>query len=82
MCFVNCDTCFVSRDTCIVTCDTCFVGCDTYFVSCDTCFQVAPAELEGVLSSHPGIAEAAVIGVPDVRAGEVPKAFVSLNPGG
>ena len=39
-------------------------------------FQVAPAELEAVLRSHPGIADAAVVGVPDERAGERPKAFV------
>jgi len=39
-------------------------------------FQVAPAELEDLLVACPGIADAAVIGVPDERAGEVPKAFV------
>jgi acyl-CoA synthetase (AMP-forming)/AMP-acid ligase II len=39
-------------------------------------YQVAPAELEGLLCTHPGVADAAVVGVPDEAAGEVPKAFV------
>ncbi len=39
-------------------------------------FQVAPAELEAILLSHPAVADAAVIPCPDDEAGEVPKAFV------
>lgn len=39
-------------------------------------FQVAPAEVEGVLLTHPKIIDCAVIGMPDAEAGEVPKAFV------
>ncbi len=42
-------------------------------------FQVPPAELEGVLVSHPSVADAAVIGVPDEEAGELPKAYVVLK---
>ncbi|XP_039261704.2 uncharacterized protein LOC120337870 [Styela clava] len=39
-------------------------------------FQVAPAELEALLLTHPDILDAAVIGVPHPDAGEVPKAFI------
>ncbi|WP_203645349.1 4-coumarate--CoA ligase family protein [Streptomyces sp. SID14478] len=39
-------------------------------------FQVAPAELEALLLTHDGIADAAVIGVLDGDGNEIPKAFV------
>jgi acyl-CoA synthetase (AMP-forming)/AMP-acid ligase II len=39
-------------------------------------FQVAPAELEAILITHPHVADCAVIGIPDDEAGELPKAFV------
>jgi acyl-CoA synthetase (AMP-forming)/AMP-acid ligase II len=38
--------------------------------------QVAPAELESLLTTHPQVADAAVTGRPDARTGEVPIAFV------
>ncbi|KAL2149836.1 hypothetical protein VTH82DRAFT_7512 [Thermothelomyces myriococcoides] len=38
--------------------------------------QVAPAELEAHLLTHPAVDDCAVIAVPDERDGEVPKAFV------
>ncbi|KAF5621522.1 phenylacetyl ligase [Fusarium tjaetaba] len=38
--------------------------------------QVAPAELESHLLTHPDVSDCAVIQIPDARAGEVPKAFV------
>src|SRR5262245_10990744 len=41
--------------------------------------QVAPAELEGLLLSHPAVVDAAVIPSPDEEAGEIPKAFVVLR---
>jgi 4-coumarate--CoA ligase len=44
-------------------------------------FQVAPAELEAVLLTHPAVADAAVIGKPDDVAGEIPIAFVVLKEG-
>ena len=38
--------------------------------------NIAPAEIEQVLEDHPGVAEAAIIGVPDVEWGEVCKAIM------
>ncbi|KAJ9155446.1 Acetyl-CoA synthetase-like protein [Pleurostoma richardsiae] len=40
--------------------------------------QVAPAELEAHLLTHPAVSDCAVIQIPDERSGEVPKAFVVL----
>ena len=39
-------------------------------------YQVAPAELEGLLLEMPEVADAAVIGIPSEREGEVPRAYV------
>jgi acyl-CoA synthetase (AMP-forming)/AMP-acid ligase II len=39
-------------------------------------FQVAPAELEALLATHPAVADAAVVGRPDDASGEVPVAAV------
>ncbi|KAE8384981.1 hypothetical protein BDV23DRAFT_191149 [Aspergillus alliaceus] len=42
--------------------------------------QVAPGDIEAQLLSHPSVADAAVIGVPDTAMGEVAKAFIVLAP--
>ena len=44
-------------------------------------FQVPPAELEALLLTHPEIADAAVIGLPDDEAGEIPAAYIVLKQG-
>jgi fatty-acyl-CoA synthase len=43
--------------------------------------NISTIEVEKVLFFHPAVLEAAVIGVPDEKWGEVPKAFVTLRPG-
>ena len=43
-------------------------------------FQVAPAELEAHLLTHPAVSDAAVIAIDDPAAGELPKAFVVRAP--
>jgi acyl-CoA synthetase (AMP-forming)/AMP-acid ligase II len=76
-----------ARDGWLRTGDIAFADGDGYFTIVDRVkelikykgFQVPPAELEGVLVSHPSVADAAVIGVPDQEAGEVPKAYVVLK---
>lgn len=42
-------------------------------------FQVWPGELEDTLRQHPLVADVAVVGIPDERLGETPKAFVAPN---
>lgn len=43
--------------------------------------NIYPAEVESVLHSHPAVAEAALIGVPDEKWGEVGRAIIVLQPG-
>ena len=69
--------------------DLCYMDGDGYLFIVDRIkemikykgYQVAPAELEGVIMEHPAVLDAAVIPKRDFEAGEVPKAFVVLKPG-
>ncbi len=77
----------VLNDSWLRTGDIGFADDDGYFFVVDRLkelikykgFQVAPAQLEAVLLTHPAVADAAVIPYPDLEAGEVPKAFVVLK---
>ena len=44
-------------------------------------YNIYPLEIENLLYEHPAVLEAAVIGAPDPRLGEVPVAYVALKPG-
>ena len=58
---------------------TCAQVTSVVYIPCP--FQVSPAEIEGLLVNHAGIEDAAVIGVLDSTAGELPKAFIVTKPG-
>jgi acyl-CoA synthetase (AMP-forming)/AMP-acid ligase II len=68
--------------------DVGYVDADGYFFIVDRTkelikykgMQVAPAELEALLITHPAILDAAVVRRADEEAGEVPKAYVVLKP--
>ncbi len=77
----------IDADGWLHTGDVGFADEDGYFYVVDRvkelikyhAFQVAPAELEAVLITHPMVADCAVIGHMDPEEGEVPKAFVVLK---
>ncbi|KRT82354.1 AMP-binding protein, partial [Oryctes borbonicus] len=79
----------IDKDNWLHTGDVAYYDGDGYFFIVDRikelikykAFQVAPAELEGILLTHPGISDAAVVGLPDEEAGELPLAFVVRRPG-
>jgi len=43
--------------------------------------NISSVQVENALAAHPAVLEVAVVGVPDDRWGEVPKAWVALRPG-
>jgi acyl-CoA synthetase (AMP-forming)/AMP-acid ligase II len=78
----------LDRDGWYHTGDVGYVDDDGYFFIVDRTkelikykgMQVAPAELEALLLTHPAILDAAVVRKADEEAGEVPKAYVVLKP--
>ncbi|ESN97365.1 hypothetical protein HELRODRAFT_85456, partial [Helobdella robusta] len=79
-----------TEDGWLRTGDVGFADSDGFIFIVDRCkdlikvkgFQVAPAELESILLSHPLVADSAVIGVPDDQLGEKPRAYVVLKKDG
>ncbi len=83
------ETARVLRDGWLHTGDVATMDADGYFRIVDRIkdmiivagVNVYPSEIEEVLGQHPAVAEAAVVGRPDPRRGEVPTAFVVLCEG-
>jgi long-chain acyl-CoA synthetase len=81
------ETAKVLNDGWFATGDVAVMDADGYFKIVDrkkdmvlvSGFNVYPNEVEDVLVTHPGVLEAAVIGVPDGAAGEAVKAFLVLK---
>ena len=77
----------VDADGWLHTGDLCYLDLDGYLYVVDRLkelikykgYQVAPAELEHLLLTHPAVADAAVVPRPDPEAGEVPVAHVALR---
>ena len=83
------ETALVLRDGWLLTGDIARMDPDGYFYIVDrkkdlikhNGYSVYPRELEDILYEHPAVKLCAVVGKPDVAAGEVPKAFVVLKEG-
>jgi acyl-CoA synthetase (AMP-forming)/AMP-acid ligase II len=77
----------IDGDGWLHTGDLCYLDEDGYLYVVDRLkelikykgYQVAPAELEHLLLTHPAVADAAVVPRPDPEAGEVPVAHVALR---
>jgi len=84
------ETAAVLRDGWLLTGDIARMDEDGYFYITDRKkdlikfkgFSVYPRELEDILYDHPAVKLCAVVGKPDLRAGELPKAYVVLKAGG
>jgi long-chain acyl-CoA synthetase len=83
------ETAHMLRDGWLYTGDVATMDEDGYFSIVDRIkdliivggANVYPSEIEDVLLAHPAVAEAAVVGMPDARRGEVPRAYVVLRKG-
>lgn len=83
------ETALVLRDGWLLTGDIARMDKDGYFYITDRKkdlikykdYSVYPREIEDVLYEHPAVKLCAVIGKPDVLAGEIPKAFIVLKEG-
>ncbi len=83
------ETAFVLRDGWLLTGDIAHMDKDGYFYITDRKkdliktkdYSVYPRELEDILYEHPAVKLCAVVGKPDPRAGEIPKAFIVIKEG-
>lgn len=79
----------LSSDGWLRTGDICYIDDDGFIFIVDRLkelikykgYQVAPAELEALLLTHPEIADAAVVPFPDKEAGQFPMAYIVKGPG-
>lgn len=78
----------IDEDGWLHTGDVAYYDEDCYFYIVDRCKelikvkgnQVSPTELENLLLDIEGVADAAVVGIPDTLAGEVPRAYIVRKP--